>query len=109
KKRAAARGAEMMIDDMLVELVGRQIVARPFQRELIRRREVEQAALAPAHGTVARHGGGGRIAREFIGDLAAVAASGQRHHILLCWRQDSADRHWPPAARPRPALADAGS
>src|SRR3546814_5353093 len=55
KALAAAVGAELMVDIMLVELVARELVGAAFQPELIDGDEGEEKALAAAVRAVAAH------------------------------------------------------
>src|SRR3546814_7004442 len=75
KALAAAVGAELMVDIMLVELVARELVGAAFQPELIDGDEGEEKALAAAVRAVAAHRRVRNIALDRVAYRAATAAA----------------------------------
>src|SRR5450432_28868 len=71
----AARGAEEVVDGVLIEFVVGERVLAGEQRELRRGHEREQRAAAAAHRAVAGDDGPGQIDRYPVADLAAVTAA----------------------------------
>src|SRR5690606_30347437 len=78
----AAFGAELMLDAVLVERIGLEVLGRRQEPHLIARRKPQQRSLALADRTVARHAGID-LAFDFESDLAAVAATLVLHRFLL--------------------------
>ena len=82
--RAAAIRAEMMVDDMLVEPIGGEVIDRQGQLHLAARDEPQQIALAAAMRAVALDRLA-ELALDLETHLAAMAAS--RMHERLLFRQ----------------------
>jgi hypothetical protein len=82
KGRAAANRAKMMIDDMLVESIGRKVFRRRLQSKLRARHEPKQIALPAAMGTIAFHYGI-EVAFDSECDLPAMTTPFMTHAVLL--------------------------
>src|SRR5689334_3463841 len=80
ERSRAARGTEVVLDDVLVEHVRRHVLGLRPQLELLARHEPQQRSLALAHRAVARQHFAD-LAFHVVGDLAAMTAASIVHPL----------------------------